>query len=168
VNAATLTRSTRPGYTGGMPESRCTIREMTIDDYGAVVELWRSTAGIGLSEADSRDNVASFLRHNPGLSFVALADGRLAGAMLGSQDGRRGYLHHLAVSPGRRRLGIGRQLVERSLAAMGALGLRKCHIFVFADNAEGRRFWKRIGWVEREELLIMSHDIPAGPAAGAR
>ena len=163
-----MTRPTLAGYTGGMPDSPCTVREMTISDYEQVAELWRSTAGIGLSEADSRENIGSFLRHNPGLSFVALVDGRLAGAMLGSQDGRRGYLHHLAVAPGDRRLGIGRTIVERSLSAMGALGLRKCHIFVFADNEEGLRFWRRIGWVEREELLIMSHDIAVSPATAPR
>lgn len=136
-----------------------TIRELTDADYDAVHALWRATPGIGLSEADERPNIASFLAANRGLSFVAEADGRLAGAVLGSTDGRRGYLHHLAVAPDRRRAGIGRSLVARALEALRARGVRRCHIFVMADNAEGRRFWERIGWFRRDDLLVMSKDI---------
>ncbi len=130
-------------------------------DYDAAYSLWSATEGIGLSEADSRENIERFLRHNPGLSFVA-ADGdgeALAGAVLASCDGRRGYLHHLAVASAYRREGIGRGLVERCLAALAEAGMRKCHIFVIADNAEGKRFWQRIGWEERTSLVIMSKDI---------
>jgi ribosomal protein S18 acetylase RimI-like enzyme len=140
-------------------------------DYDAAYTLWSATEGIGLSEADSRENIERFLRHNPGLSFVAV-DGEanasasagpgsaLAGALLASCDGRRGYLHHLAVAPAYRRRGVGRGLVERCLAALAEVGIRKCHIFVIADNTEGKRFWQRIGWEERTSLLIMSKDVP--------
>jgi putative acetyltransferase len=136
-----------------------TIREMTDRDYDAVHALWKATPGIGLSEADERGNIASFLAYNRGLSFVAETGASLAGAVLGSFDGRRGYLHHLAVAPGRRRAGIGRTLVARSLEALRARGVRRCHIFVMADNADGQRFWERVGWFRRHDLLVMSKDV---------
>jgi ribosomal protein S18 acetylase RimI-like enzyme len=136
-----------------------TIREMAEGDYDAVYALWKATPGIGLSEADERRNIASFLAHNRGLSFVAEADSRLAGAVLGSFDGRRGYLHHLAVAPEHRRAGVGSALVARSLDALRGHGVRRCHIFVMAGNAEGQRFWERIGWFRRHDLLVMSKDV---------
>ena len=136
-----------------------TIREMTDGDYDAVHALWKATPGIGLSAADERANIASFLAYNRGLSFVAEADGRIAGAVLGSFDGRRGYLHHLAVDPASRRAGIGRALVSRALEALGARGVRRCHIFVMAANEEGRRFWERVGWFRRDDLIVMSKDV---------
>jgi ribosomal protein S18 acetylase RimI-like enzyme len=144
-----------------------TLREFTIDDYEAAYILWQTMEGIGLSEADERRNIASYLAHNPGLSFVAEQDGVLIGALLGGSDGRRGFLHHLAVAASHRRAGIGRALVQRSLAALADLGMRKCHIFVLASNRRGRRFWRRIGWQERTTLLVMSQDVierraPAG------
>ena len=150
-------------------------------DYEAAYSLWGATGGIGLSEADSRTNIERFLRHNPGMSFVAVdgaggagaggagaggagAGGALAGAVLCGYDGRRGYLHHLAVAPPYRRRGVGRQLVHRCLAALSAAGVRKCNIFVIADNVKGRRFWERTGWEERTSLLIMSKDVrPPAP-----
>ena len=139
------------------------IREFTMADYDSAVALWKNTEGIGLSEADERHHIESFLRHNAGMSFVAEEDGRLVGAILCGTDARRGFLHHLAVDRGRRRSGIGRQLVRRCLDALAARGMRKCHIFVLADNLEGKRFWKSIGWEERTTLVVMSHDV--GPAA---
>jgi ribosomal protein S18 acetylase RimI-like enzyme len=136
-----------------------TIREMTDGDYDTVHALWKATPGIGLSEADERQNIASFLAYNRGLSFVAEAGARLAGAVLGSFDGRRGYLHHLAVAPEVRRAGIGRALVARSLEALRVRGVRRCHIFVMAGNEDGRRFWERVGWFRRDDLAVMSKDV---------
>jgi ribosomal protein S18 acetylase RimI-like enzyme len=137
----------------------CTIREMTDGDYDAVHALWKATPGIGLSEADERRNIAVFLEYNRGLSFVAEAGGAIAGAVLGSFDGRRGYLHHLAVAPGFRRSGVGRTLVARSLEALRGRGVRRCHIFVMAGNTDGRRFWERVGWFRRDDLVVMSKDV---------
>jgi ribosomal protein S18 acetylase RimI-like enzyme len=138
-----------------------TVREFTMTDYEAAYSLWEKAEGIGLSQADRRENIAVFLKRNPGTSFVAVAGGSLVGAVLCGHDGRRGFLHHLAVSPDHRRSGIGRALVDRCLAALSAAGMRKCHIFVLADNHDGQRFWERIGWEKRTTLVVMSRDVPA-------
>jgi N-acetylglutamate synthase len=144
-----------------------TVRELTIDDYDQAHALWMSSEGVGLSAADSRENIAFFLSRNPGLSFVAVEEGALAGAVLCGCDGRRGFLYHVAVAPAHRRAGTGRALVQRCLQALAAIGMRKCHIFVLAENAAGRAFWRRIGWEERTTLVVMSHDVGGGGAAGA-
>jgi N-acetylglutamate synthase len=135
------------------------LHDFTMDRYDAAYALWKASEGIGLSDADSRENIARFLARNPGMSFVAQDGGKLVGAVLCGSDGRRGYLHHLAVAGSHRRLGIGRALADRSLAALAAAGIAKCHIFVYAANREGQGFWKGIGWQERTTLLIMSRDI---------
>lgn len=147
-----------------------TIREMKPADYDEVIQLWRSTEGVGLSKADSREAITRYLSRNPGLSQVAwvlLPDpqtgqvfSRLAGAVLCGHDGRRGLLHHLAVEPSWRRQGVGRELVERCLQSLRADGIDKCHLFVFNENKVGQQFWKGCGWHERPELVLMSVDVP--------
>jgi N-acetylglutamate synthase len=144
------------------------IREFTMTDYDSAYALWSRTEGVGLSQADEPGNVKRFLEHNPGLSFVAEDGGKIVGAVLCGNDGRRGFLHHLAVEKGRRRSGVGRALVERCLSALCAAGLRKCHIFVMADNLEGQGFWRSIGWEERIMLKVMSRDVPNPPGTAAR
>ena len=138
-----------------------TVREFCIGDYEAAYALWVASEGIGLSAADSRSNIDSFLSRNPGLSFVAESPaGSLLGAVLASCDGRRGFLYHCAVSRVCRGQGIGRALVAHSLAALAGLGMRKCHIMVIAHNEEGKKFWQRVGWEERTTILVMSKDLP--------
>jgi len=141
------------------------IREFTMADYDSAYALWSATEGVGLSQADEPGNIALFLLRNPGLSFIAEDGGTVVGAVLCGNDGRRGFLHHLAVDRGHRRSGIGRALVQRCLAALSAAGLRKCHIFVMADNGEGQRFWRSIGWEERTTLKVMSRDVAPNPPA---
>jgi ribosomal protein S18 acetylase RimI-like enzyme len=92
------------------------VRHFRIEDVDAVIALWRRTEGVGLNESDTRPAIAAFLRRNPNLSFVAENDGRIIGAVLCGHDGRRGCLHHLAVSKRHRCRGVGQQLVNACLA----------------------------------------------------
>ena len=92
-----------------------TIAAFTIEAYERVYSLWDTCDGIGLSTADSRDNIQVYLDRNPGMSLLARDENNIVGAILCGHDGRRGYIHHLAVHPQYRRQGLARQLVDRSL-----------------------------------------------------
>ena len=54
-----------------------------------------------------------------------------------------------------RRQGLGRRLVEQCLTKLHALGIRRCTIFLFADNGAGAAFWSRCGWNHRSDLVMM-------------
>ena len=43
-----------------------------------------------MNDADTQEGIDAYLRHNPGLSFVARDVGQLVGAVLCGHDGRRG------------------------------------------------------------------------------
>ena len=131
-------------------------RNMTIEDYQAVYDLWESTPGIGLSDADSREGIEKFINANPRSCFIALEGETLVGAVMCGCDGRRGYLHHLAVRVDQRGQGIGEKLVEECMAALRAIGIDKAHIFVIKTNEAGKVFWRKIGWQERDDLMVMS------------
>jgi putative acetyltransferase len=132
------------------------LSEMKIEHYEAVIMLWKTTEGIGLSSADSREAIASYLARNPGLSLVALDDERVAGALLCGHDGRRGFIHHLAVAENYRRQDLGREMVERALVQLRLEGIEKCHLFVFDENHGAISFWKQVGFTQRPELSTMS------------
>ena len=134
---------------------------MTIQDYDAVIALWQSADGVGLSDADYREAIGRYLARNPGLSFTAWdgdleTAGSLVGAVLCGHDGRRGYVHHLAVRPSHRRQGIGKALANHCLDALAAEGIDKCHLLVFATNDNAIAFWKGVGWIQRVDLNVMS------------
>jgi ribosomal protein S18 acetylase RimI-like enzyme len=128
------------------------IRVMTLDDYDAVIDLMRSTPGISLRDADSRESTARYLQRNPGMSFVAEVDGTLCGCVMCGHDGRRGYLQHLLVLPEFRRQGIANALVERCLSSLEQHGILKCHLDVFKTNEAAARYWKGQGWKLRTDI----------------
>jgi len=123
------------------------IFPMTPLDYNAVTSFWRQFIEIGRNESDEREPFQRYLARNPGMSFFAKdSTGAVIAAVLCGHDGRRGYLHHLAVAPAYRRRGLGRTLVERCLSQLAAAGIPKCNVFVFNQNLDARRFWERLGY----------------------
>jgi len=135
------------------------IVDFTMKDYQKVIALWKSCEGIGLSSADSEDSIKSYLKRNRGMSFVARNKDGIIGAVLCGHDGRRGYLHHLAVHADFRNQGIGRSLVEKCTSALHSIGIQKCHLFIFNSNENGIRFWEKIGWNHRKDIGVISKEI---------
>lgn len=151
-----------PGQSKPTAKSVTRIHPMVLGDFEAVRSLWEVSEGVGLSESDSKPNIALYLIRNPGMSFVARDRKAIIGAVLCGHDGRRGYLHHLAVAREHRRMGVGRKLVEACLASLAAVGIPKCNIFLYADNSEGEFFWKHNGWVGRHDLRVMQRAVHGG------
>ena len=130
---------------------------MVAADYDAVLALWNSCEGVRANETP--DEFARILERNPGLSSVIKSGVELAAAVLCCHDGRRGYLYHLAVGAPFRKLGLGGILVDHSLAKLKAAGIRRCTIFLIADNKPGEAFWTRTGWRERTDLKAFARDL---------
>lgn len=135
------------------------ISPMTMTDHPEAMNLWRGTPGIGLSPADGPEAMRAYLLRNPDLSQCARIGAALVGTVLAGHDGRRGYLHHLCVHEGFRKLGIGRLLVSRALDALAAEGIDKAHAFLFTDNGTGKTFWESAGWVWRTDIGVVSRTI---------
>jgi ribosomal protein S18 acetylase RimI-like enzyme len=133
------------------------IRPMVEEDIPAALALWQGLPGIGLRDADNPVALARYLNRNPGCSFVGLNErGELVGVSLAGHDGRRGYLHHVAVSPAFQKQGLGRKLVVACIEALKLEGIEKVNLWVKADNAAGLEFWNRVGGRERSDLVIVS------------
>jgi putative acetyltransferase len=137
------------------PANRLRLRRLTAKGLKAALALWRATEGVGLNESDTSRALRDYLRRNPGLSFGVWIDGRLVGAVLCGHDGRRGYLHHLAVAREHRGAGLGRLLVQTCLARLRERRIPRCNVFLFTDNSTGRRFWQHLGWHERDDLQVL-------------
>lgn len=139
-------------------------RVMAARDLKAVVAFWKATPGVGLNESDTIPALQAFLRRNPGQSLVVTAGKKVVGAVLCGNDGRRGYLHHLAVAPSHRGRGLGSAMVGECLKVLKMQGIDKCNIFVFADDRKARRFWEGSGWKVRGDLLVLQAQtkVPQG------
>ena len=132
------------------------IRPFTLNDYENAIAIWQQSGGVRLSRADEKHAIARYLRRNPGTSFVAYFEDKMVGTILCGHDGRRGFIHHLAVHPDYRRNGIGRQLVTRGISALAAVGIDKCHLFIVPENESGKAFWADVGFSLHTDIEMMS------------
>lgn len=78
------------------------------------------------------------------------------GVIMGAWDGRRGWLHHLAVDAEYRGRGIGTALVTEAERRLKAKGCLKANLLVHRSNRAARRLYRRLGYTE------MSAFIPVG------
>jgi ribosomal protein S18 acetylase RimI-like enzyme len=135
------------------------IREFSIKDYDAAIELWRRVEGLEIAEGDDREGVVQFLARNPGLSRVASDGSAIVGVALCGHDGRRGHIYHLAVDPAYRGRGLGKRLLDESLAGLRRTGVKRVLIMVAEDNPIGREFWKRSVFEEISGAVTMGIDL---------
>jgi ribosomal protein S18 acetylase RimI-like enzyme len=136
------------------------IRQMFISDYEQVYQLWLSCAGMGLNNLDdSREGIERFLKRNPETCFVAENKQTIVGVIIAGNDGRRGYIYHTAVSIDYRNQGIATKLVNKAMEALKLLGINKAVLVVFSKNTDGNAFWKKIGFISREDLVYRNKTI---------
>ena len=137
-----------------LDQTKFGIRVMTINDYEKVYALWMSCKNMGFNNLDdSRDGIAKYLRRNPATCFVAEQGDNIVGVILSGHDGRRGFIHHLAVAEDCRRQGIATELLECAVASLAAEGINKVALFVFNRNEAGNAFWEKNGFTRREDLV---------------
>lgn len=136
------------------------IVKMTNEYYSDVYELWLSCRGMGLNNLDdSEQGINRFLERNPDTCFVALQDEKVVGVIMAGSDGRRGYIYHTAVNPQYRKRGIATALVETVMQAMKNIGINKVALVVFEHNEGGNKFWERLGFTERNDLVYRNKAI---------
>ncbi len=129
------------------------IRSMCAQDYDGVYALWLRIKGFAIrSIDDSENNITRFLERNPGMSHVALEDGKVVGAILCGHDGRVGCLYHVCVDPQYRKRGIGTALTAATSEALKREGINKVQLVAFSSNMTGNAFWKKLGWTMRRDI----------------
>ena len=84
-----------------MKSKEIIIREFAMDDYDQVVELWKE-AGIHYrpNGRESRSHMAKELLGGQAIFLVAVAYRKVVGVVLGTHDGRKGWINRLAVARG--------------------------------------------------------------------
>lgn len=136
------------------------IRQMVIDDYEAVYDLWIHTPGMGLNNLDdSREGIEKYLKRNPTTCFLAEDEGKIIGAIMSGHDGRRGFIHHTTVHKDYRKLGIGKMLVQHAMQALEKEGINKVALVAFERNEIGNAFWEKMGFTDRNDLVYRNKSI---------
>jgi ribosomal protein S18 acetylase RimI-like enzyme len=75
---------------------------------------------------------------------------------MGGFDGRRGYVHHLAVDPLHKKKGYGKMIMDELINRFRKIGVHKIHLFIERDNQDVINFYMNLEWQIRDDLIMMS------------
>ncbi|MFA5308712.1 MAG: GNAT family N-acetyltransferase [Dehalococcoidales bacterium] len=125
------------------------VELMKLDRHADLLEFWKDMPGVWLSDDDSYESMAVYLKRNPDTNYVVLNGDEIIGTVKCSHDGRRGYIHHLAVKEEYRKQGIARELVDRCINGLKEQVINKYRVFVLDSNPAAIAFWKHIGFEEQ-------------------
>jgi len=135
------------------------LRRLTIDDYDAIIRLWRQAGlqSVRLQGRDSRDAFAAQLA--AGQRIVGLEEGgQLIGAVVVTHDTRKGWINRLAIHPDYRRRGYGARLIAAAEQELRALGLKIFAVLIEADNDASRRLFAREGYKAHDMAYMSKRD----------
>ncbi|MHA1304946.1 MAG: GNAT family N-acetyltransferase [Candidatus Heimdallarchaeaceae archaeon] len=131
------------------------IKKFTIDMYPDVFALWKAV-DLTLGSSDTEEETKRMLERNPDLFLVGEEDGKIVGVVIGGFDGRRGYVHHLAVDPAYQKRGYGKLLMEELTRKFAEMNVHKVHLFIEKRNIGVVDFYEKLGWHVRDDLIMMS------------
>ena len=134
------------------------IRAFRVSDTEAVLSLWERSE-ISRPWLDLRTEIVEKMKRDRSLFLVADDMGAVVGAVMGAYDGRRGWVYHLAVEPGRRHEGIGRLLMHHLEARMARMGVVKVNLQVRHDNLGVVDFYRALDYRD-ERLTGMGKRLP--------
>ena len=132
------------------------IEKFTMDLYEEIVMLWRK-AGISVGSSDTREEIEIVLQRNPNLFLIGKIHNKVIGVVIGGFDGRRGYVHHLAVDPDYQKKGYGKMIMDELIEKFRKIGVHKIHLFIEKYNKNVVEFYRYLGWDIRDDLIMMSY-----------
>ncbi len=132
------------------------IEKFKIEYYDEVVELWRK-AGVEVVSSDTIDEVTRVLNRNPDLFLIGKVQEKIVAVVIGTFDGRRGYVHHLAVDPNYQKIGFGKTIMDALIEQFRTKNVHKVHLFIEKSNRSVVEFYYNLGWDVREDLIMMSY-----------
>jgi ribosomal protein S18 acetylase RimI-like enzyme len=144
VSAGRAGKAARPSPPPRPAPPPITVRDYRTGDGEQLRKLWEA---VGLrSIGDDDPSLRMFAQRNPGMFLVAARGSEVVGSAMGGWDGRRGWIYHVATSPGERRTGLATTLVHQVEERLRALGCRKVNVIVRDENEDGTAFWEALGY----------------------
>jgi ribosomal protein S18 acetylase RimI-like enzyme len=123
------------------------IRAISIDDYDNLISFWKKNYFV--NEMDNLERFKLFLKMNPKLSMLMEDNGKIIGTVLGSFDGRRGYIQKVVTDKNFRKKGIAKKLIEETIKRLRKLGTLYIPISCEEENSE---FYFKCGFKKTKQV----------------
>jgi ribosomal protein S18 acetylase RimI-like enzyme len=140
-----------------MAEDRIILREMQESDYEEVISLWKE-AGLPFKPEgrDRRERIAQEIMSPYSIYLVALGGEKIIGSILGTHDGRKGWINRLAVLPGHRRRQVALQLVEEVERRLEEQQVHIVAALVEDENEQSLALFNKAGYTCHRDIVYLT------------
>jgi ribosomal protein S18 acetylase RimI-like enzyme len=133
------------------------IRKMTMKDYDSLIALWKKgNIPYRPQGRDSKKNIRWQLQQPNCLFLIAENHRKIIGAILGTHDGRKGWINRLVITPAYRRKGIAKRLIEEFEQHLTAAGIDIVACLIEDWNATSMDVFERLGYTKHPDILYFS------------
>lgn len=142
------------------------IRPLGIDDYDAVLDLWRRSglSSLRLQGRDSREGFTHQLETRAAVhgdrrlqAVLGLEVGsQLIGVVIATHDGRKGWINRLAIDPDYRRQGHAKHLIAAAEEALTAQGIHVIAALIERGNESSLALFQQAGYQMHNDVYYLS------------
>lgn len=125
-----------------------TIDLLTIEEYDAMVELWqRAGLHFDRDDRDSRRRIEEQI-YDDHVVILTLKDddGKMIGVIVGSYDGRKGWINRLAIDPDYRGRRLAARLIERAEEVLIDMGATIIAALIEDENLPSMAAFRNCGY----------------------
>jgi ribosomal protein S18 acetylase RimI-like enzyme len=130
------------------------IRDLADADVEDTIALWTEC---GLTEPWNDPRADIERARSSGSAGILIATdmrGRIVASVMAGNDGHRGWLYYLAVSPGLQSTGLGRRMVRAAEDWLKARGVVKIMLMIRPSNLKVRGFYETLGYEDQDRILM--------------
>ena len=135
------------------------LRPYALSDEPSVIALWNQ-CGITRPWNDPVKDIARKLTVQPELFLVGESEGEVVATAMFGFDGTRGWVHYLAVAPGRQGESLGRAIMAEGERLLTAMGCPKLNLQVRSGNERVIGFYRALGYAPDNTVSLGKRLIP--------
>jgi ribosomal protein S18 acetylase RimI-like enzyme len=127
------------------------IRQFSQKDYDKIIELWRNAGLIFRPEGrDSSAKINQQIKNVTTIILVAEFNGKIVGTVLGTHDGRKGWINRLAVDTEFRGRNVAKRLVAELESRFEKIGLEVVACLIEGKNTASMEVFRKLGYEESD------------------
>jgi len=133
------------------------IRRFCIEDYEAVMTLWDiCELPYKPNGRDHREKIRQEISRDTAIFLVVELDSQVIGTVLGTHDGRKGWINRLAVAPEFRHQGLAQKLLKEAETAIYNLGIEIITCLIEDYNQTSMHFFQKSGYIKHTDIIYFS------------
>lgn len=132
---------------------------MTIEDFEQVYKLWKRAGLIVENYKKEKEGFEMLIKYNPENNFLISDENKVSGCVMGTFNGRRAWVYHLAVDPSVQNKGWGKALMNKVEESFKKIGGKRVLLGVFKENSKALGFYKKVGYTEVNDAYWLGKNI---------